>query len=278
MKIDKVQQLLSSIGLIAFVDVAMIVQLNIMKAPLLGPQYDDDAFTAWLMLVIKSFFYGMLFPLGMVILWMVIHTFVMYHNHNRCDASYHSKSRPEDPQHHHHLSTTIHTNGTNESVITSVNTTNQFLLAVANAHHRIVTSSSSTTKLLPVLVLVGVWGMASFMTYQIEKYNWNRWWCYSLLFVIPMVSVSSYVLYHTGGGIPIFVSCRIRYLDARHRKDDALRQLCFEIKRHNACFTYFMLHPKVHFDHSRIVVDVDYKRNNDGGTHMSDGNNNGSFP
>ena len=148
----------------------------------------------------------------------------------------------------------------------SIVTTNQFLLVVANIYHSISTvpSISCITEPMPFLAPLGFWVVVSWIMFQIHIHELSGWY-YIIIFVVPILSVSIYVLYHIGSCTQLYVSGRNRYLYYISQHDNALKRVYFEVKRYNNVLTYFTLQPKINYDFAHIVVDV-YSKNADSNT------------
>ena len=251
MQVSMVARLMSGFVILVVVDLHMILCMD---------QASDNDNTTWTALL-KSFYYGLSVVLFISLIMFVIHTFVMYSdndhngtNHSRRDVHPVINGHRNGAHNDHHPPNAI--------------TTNRFLLVVANAQHRVSTSSSIRLTLLPFILIFGVWGVASCISYQIETSPFNRRWCYIIFFGIPMASVSFCVLYHIGGWKPVYEACRNRFYYTINRYDRVLTKIYRDIQRHNDAWTYFTLHPKIQFDLCQIVVDVYYKRTASSGNYL----------
>lgn len=192
---------------------------------------------------LRSLFYGLLVLLSFGMLIFAICTSVMYSgNIESCNDNNNIVSNP-------HYQDTV--------------TTNQFLLMIAD-------TSTLSSGCLPLVVIIVLWSVVTYVIYQIEMHELSGCY-YVFLFVLPFLFSSSYVVYHIGGFLSLFSSCRNRYVHYMNRHDDALKKVYFEMKHHNDALTYFLLHPKIQYDFSYIVVDVYYK-NAIGSNHDRDSN------
>lgn len=144
------------------------------------------------MLILTSFYGGLLVALYAFLIVFVIHTYVMY--------SYTSNNM------YNNLNDTranCSSNGTYaQDHGPNAITMNQFLLIVAGLQHCI----SCITKLVPYVVTFVVWMVASYVINQIESNNMSTW-CHDTLVGFPIVLVSSYVLYQIGGCLRLVLSC-----------------------------------------------------------------------